>query len=76
MHDQRPRIVGGPIVSPRHSDRAIHARTLGASRFNVIRLATDEYHIGMDGCAPLTEDVLQDCCYAHIKASIEDVAVC
>jgi len=30
----------------------------------------------MDGCAHLTEDVLQDCCYAHIKASIEDVAVC
>jgi hypothetical protein len=68
--------VGGPIVLPRHSDRAVHARTLGASRFDVIRLATEVYHVGMDGCATLMEDVLQDCGYAHIKASVEDVVVC
>ena len=75
-HDQRPRIRGGLIVLPRHSDRAIHARTLGASRFDVVHLATEEYHVGMDGCILLTEDVLQDCGYSHIKASVEDVVVC
>lgn len=41
-----------------------------------MRLATEDYHVGMDGCATLTEDVLQDCGYAHIKASVEDVVVC
>ena len=30
----------------------------------------------MDGCTLLTEDVLQDCGYSHIKASVEDVVVC
>ena len=68
--------MGGPIISPRHSDRAFHARTFGASRFDVIRLATEDYHIGMDGCDTLTEEILQDCGYSHIKASIDDVVVC
>jgi len=76
MHNQQPHIVGGAIVSPQHSDRAIYARTLGTSRFNVIRLVTEEYHVGMDGCATLTEDVLQDCRYTQIKASVEDVVIC
>jgi len=70
------RVVGGPIVSPRHSDRAIHARSMGASRFDVIRLATPEYHIGMDGTDNLTEDTLQDCGYSTIKATVDDVMVC
>jgi hypothetical protein len=76
MHDQRPCIVEGPIVLPRHSDRAIHSRSLGASRFDVMRLATEEYYVGMDGCESLMEDVLQDCGYAHIKATVKDVVVC
>ena len=75
-HAHHRRVMGGPIISPRHSDRAFHARALGASRFDVIRLATEDYHIGMDGCDTLTEEILQDCGYSHIKASIEDVVVC
>ena len=75
-NDRRSPFVGGPIVSPRHSDRAIHARTLGASRFDLMRLATVEYHVGTDGCDLLTEDILQECGYAHIKASVDDVVVC
>ena len=75
-NDRRSQFVGGPIISPRHSDRAIHARTLGASRFDLMRLATEEYHVGMDGCDSLTEDILQECGYAHIKASVDDVVVC
>ena len=70
------RVVGGPIVSPRHSDRAIHARSMGASRFDIIRLATPEYHIDMDGNDTLTEDILQDCGYSTIKATVDDVMVC
>ena len=70
------RVVGGPIVSPRHSDRAIHARSMGASRFDVIRLTTPEYHIDMDGNDTLTEDILQDCGYSTIKATVDDVMVC
>jgi hypothetical protein len=74
--DQHPRVVGGAIISPQHSDRAIHACLLGASCFDVIRLVTGDYHISMDGCEALTEEILQDCGYSHIKASVEDVVVC
>ena len=49
---------------------------MGASRFDVIRLATPEYHVGMDGATTLTEDILQDCGYSQIKANVEDVIVC
>jgi hypothetical protein len=69
-------IVGGPIVSPRHRDRAMHTHTLGASCFDVIRLATKEYHVGMDGIATLTEADIQDCGYGQVKATAEDVVVC
>jgi hypothetical protein len=70
------RIVGGPIVSPQHSDRAKHICSLGASRFDVICLANRAYHIGMDGVKHLTDDIIQDCWYSHIKVSVEDVVVC
>ena len=73
---QRACIRGGAITSPRHSDRAIHPLSLGASRFDVICLVEKDYHAGMDGCDNLTEEFLQDCGYAHIKALIQDVVVC
>jgi hypothetical protein len=69
-------IVGGAIVSPRHSNREMYARTLGASCFDIIHLATKEYHVGMDGIDTLTEENIQACGYAPIKASIKDVVVC
>jgi hypothetical protein len=69
-------IVGGPIISPRHRDRAMHACTLGASRFDVIRLATKEYHVGMDGVVTLTEADIQACGYGQVKATTEDAVVC
>jgi hypothetical protein len=49
---------------------------MGASRFDVIRLATPEYHIDMNGNDTLTEDILQDCGYSQIKANVDDVMVC
>jgi hypothetical protein len=54
-------IVGGPIVSLQHSNRAKHTLTLGASCFDVIRLAERDYHIGMDGVEQLTNKLIQDC---------------
>jgi len=69
-------IMGGAIISPRHSDRAIHARTLGASRFDVMKLASVEYHYGMDGVDDLNEKFIQDCGYGIVKATMEDVVVC
>jgi hypothetical protein len=52
-------VVGGPIISPRHRDRDLRARHLGASRYDVLKLACSEYHIGMDGVPLLTEDILE-----------------
>jgi hypothetical protein len=36
----------------------MHARTLGASCFDVIRLATKDHHGGMDGVVNLTEEAI------------------
>ncbi len=69
-------VVGGPIVSPCHSNRAMHARTLGASCFDIIKLATKEYHVSMDGVVTLSKELIQECGYGTIKASVEDVVVC
>jgi hypothetical protein len=69
-------VVGGPIVSPCHSNRAMHAQTLGASRFNIIKLATKEYHVGMDGILTLSKKLIQECGYGTIKATVEDIVVC
>ncbi len=68
--------MGGAILSPRHSDREMHACTLGASCFNIICLATKEYHVGMDGINTLTKEDIQACGYTQVKASIEDMVVC
>jgi hypothetical protein len=54
----------------------MHARTLGASRFDIIKLATKEYHISMDGVKTLSKELIQDCGYGRIKASVEDIVVC
>jgi hypothetical protein len=69
-------VVGGAIVSPCHSDRAMHARTLGASHFDIIKLATKEYHVGMDGISTLSKKLIQECGYGTVKATMEDVVVC
>jgi hypothetical protein len=69
-------VGGGSIVSPRHSNRAMHARTLGASRFDIIKLATKEYHVSMDGVSTLSEKLIQECGYRTVKATVEDVVVC
>jgi hypothetical protein len=67
--------MGGSVISPRHQDRDLRARTLGASRYNVIKLACLEYHIGMDGVPTLTEDILAARGFAQATANVEDVVV-
>jgi hypothetical protein len=65
---------GGPIVSPRQGDREGQARRLGASRFDIVRLATPDYHIGTHGVAMLTHAILVKCGYNQIASS--DVVTC
>ena len=74
-HPSRP-VVGGHVISPRQRDRDLRARTLGASRFNVINLACSEYHVGMDGVPTLTDDILVERGFALSSASVDDVVVC
>jgi hypothetical protein len=54
----------------------MHARTLGASCFDVIQLATKDYHGGMDGVVNLMEEDIRVCGYGQVKATAEDVVVC
>ena len=68
------RVRGAPIVPNR--DRSQHARTLGASRFDVMKLATQGYHAGMDGVDVLTDGFIHECGYGIVKATVEDVVVC
>jgi hypothetical protein len=72
-HDTDP-TPGGPIVSPRQGDREGQARQLGASRFDIVRLATPDYHIGTHGVAVLTHAILVMCGYNQIVSS--DVVTC
>ena len=66
---------GGPIVSPPHSNRARHVRTLGTSYFDIICLTSKEYHIGLEGMDNLMEDDIRTGGNAEVKASAEDVVV-
>jgi hypothetical protein len=69
-------VVGGPIISPPDCDRAMHACTLSASHFDIIRLATKAHHGGMDGVVNLTKEAIRACGYGQVKATAEDVVVC
>ncbi len=53
-----------------------HARTLSASRFDVIRLACSKYHVSDNGIPTLTEDIIWNCGYTRLKASADKVVVC
>ncbi len=72
-HDTAP-TPGGPIVSPRQGDCEGQARRLGASWFDIVRLATPDYHIGTHGVAVLTHAILVKCGYNQIVSS--DVVTC
>jgi hypothetical protein len=54
----------------------MRTRSLGASCFDVIRLACSEYHIGMDGVTTLTEGILEAREFSQVTANVEDVMVC
>ena len=54
----------------------MHAQTLGTSCFKAIKLATKEYYVSIDGVETLSKELIHDCGYGHIKASVEDVVVC
>jgi hypothetical protein len=54
----------------------MHAHTLGASRFDMTKLASADYHYGMNGVDNLNESFIQDCGYDIVKATVEDVVVC
>jgi hypothetical protein len=69
-------IAGGSLISPRHHDWDLCARTLGVSRFDVIKLACSKYHIGRDGVTILTNDILEARCFAQVTATLEDVMMC
>jgi hypothetical protein len=46
------------------------------SRFDVIKLACSEYHIGRDGVIILTDDILEARGFAQVTATVEDMMVC
>ena len=54
----------------------MHALTLGASRFDVMKFASVEYHYGLDGVDVLNESFIQDCGHGIVKATVENVVVC
>jgi hypothetical protein len=65
---------GGPIVSPWQGDCGGQARRLGASRFDIVCLATPDYHISTHGVTVLTHAILVKCGYNQITSS--DVVTC
>jgi hypothetical protein len=53
----------------------MQACTLGTSCFDYIKLATADYHVGMDGVASLTDEVINRCGFARLTASVEDMVM-
>ena len=68
--------TGGSVISPRHRDRDLRARHLGASRYDVLKLACSEYHMGMDGVPLLMEDILDVRGFSQVTGNIDDVVMC
>ena len=69
--------LGGPIVSPRASDRERLARDLKISRYDIASLATANYHGKEDGVQMMTEQYIHDCgCTSLSPESPEDVLIC
>jgi hypothetical protein len=68
-HHDRPakvdtaNVVGVAIVSPCNGDRAMQARKLGAGHFDIMKLATKEYHVRMHSIDLLNKELIQDCGY-------------
>jgi hypothetical protein len=68
---------GGPIRSPRASDRERLARSLKTSRFDLAALAHSDYHGGSDGVSALTIGFIHECGYDSISVEAsEDVLLC
>ncbi len=69
--------LGGPIVSPRASNRERLARELKASRYNLALLAHSKYHGGKDGVPTLTIEFIHECGYnSFLPEDADDVIIC
>ena len=56
-------IVGGPVTSPRPSDKERLARSCGIGLFDIAGLATEDYHGGTQGVQALTVTFIHNCGY-------------
>jgi hypothetical protein len=56
-------LLGGPIVTPRASNRENKACKLGTSRLDILGLAMGKYHINSNGVDMLTAGILVNCSY-------------
>ena len=59
------RPLGGPIISPRHWDRARVAQVAGVSSLDVAALGCQEHHGYQEGYNPLTADIIFRCGYRN-----------
>ena len=71
-------IVGGPITSPRPSDKERLARSRGVGLFDIAGLATEKYHGGTQGVQALTVTFIHNCGYQSFSNTIspEDILLC
>ncbi len=76
--DAKDTIVGGPIKSPRPSNKERLARARGVGLFDIAGLATTEYHGGQHGVPELTVLFIHNCGYQSFSNTVspEDVLIC
>jgi hypothetical protein len=65
MSDGGDRPLGGPIISPRHWDRARVAQSAGVSSLDVATLGCQEYHGYKNEYYPLTQNIIFWCGYRN-----------
>ena len=70
--------MGGPVTSPRPSDKERLARSRGVGLFDIAGLATDAYHGGAHGVQTLTVAFIHNCGYQSFSNTIspEDILLC
>ena len=72
------RIVGGPVTSPRPSNKERLARSRGIGLFDIAGLALVDYHGGTEGIQDLNVSFIHNCGYQSFSSTVspEDILIC
>jgi hypothetical protein len=75
-HASNDESVGGPVCSPRMVDHDRLACKRKSSHLDVLKLASNLYHLGYDGIRQLTEKIIFNCGLTKATGHVDDANFC